>query len=95
VRGHHGGFRLAKAPSEIRVGEIMRRTEEGFAVVECMNPATNTCRIAGRCNLGKALQKATAAFLAVLDDFTLEDVCGNGAELLAFLDLEGDSALSD
>ena len=87
VRGHHGGFRLAKPASKIRVGEIMRRTEDGFAVVECMDPDMNTCRIAGKCGLSKGLRKATDAFLAVLDEMTLEDISANGMTLLKTLGL--------
>ena len=89
VRGHRGGFRLALAPSQIRVGEIMRKTEEGFAVVECMDAKTNTCRLAGTCDLGAALQRATDAFLSVLDGLTLDDVRGDGARLLNLLGIAG------
>lgn len=33
VRGRHGGLRLAKAPGDIRVGRLMRRTEPGWDLV--------------------------------------------------------------
>jgi Rrf2 family nitric oxide-sensitive transcriptional repressor len=89
VRGRGGGFRLARPAQQIRVGEILRRTEDGFAVVECMDPATNRCLISGQCALAVALQRATEAFLNVLDALTLADICGDGARLL---DLVGLSA---
>ena len=38
VRGHNGGLRLGKVPSEIVVGEVVRKMEPDFAVVECQNP---------------------------------------------------------
>ena len=86
VRGRGGGFRLAKAASEIRVGEVLRLTEEDFAVVECMG-AQNTCRLAGNCKLGEALAQATAAFLAVLDSLTLAQMCSDGPALLDLVGL--------
>src|ERR1700746_3896629 len=37
VRGRNGGLRLGKAPSQIGVGEVVRRMEQDFAVVEGEN----------------------------------------------------------
>lgn len=86
VRGRGGGFRLARPASAIRVGEVMRRTEEDFAVVECLG-AQNTCRLIGRCKLSDALHRATQAFLGVLDDLTLADLCDDGPALLGLIGL--------
>ena len=87
VRGNKGGFRLAVRAENIRVGDVIRKTEDGFAVVECLNAATNTCPLILHCNLSQALRKATEAFLAVLDDLTLADITTNGEELLQVLNL--------
>ena len=38
VRGRNGGLRLGKAPDQIVVGEVVRKMEPDFAVVECQNP---------------------------------------------------------
>jgi Rrf2 family nitric oxide-sensitive transcriptional repressor len=81
VRGHKGGFRLARPARSIRVGEVIRRTE-GFDIVECFDRSTNTCPLIDRCKLRKALRRATAAFIDVLDELTLADVTKNGDELL-------------
>jgi Rrf2 family nitric oxide-sensitive transcriptional repressor len=74
VRGRHGGFRLDKAPDEINVGALVRRTESTWDVVECFNRDTNTCPIEPACGLKGALKRAQRAFLAVLDDCTLADL---------------------
>ena len=87
VRGNKGGFRLAMPAGEIRIGEVIRRTEDGFAVVECLKPETNTCPLIGHCRLSEALGRATAAFLAVLDDLTLADIADNGTDLMRILAL--------
>ena len=42
VRGNKGGFRLARPAAEINVGEVIRRTEDGFNTVECFDSSNNT-----------------------------------------------------
>jgi Rrf2 family transcriptional regulator, nitric oxide-sensitive transcriptional repressor len=73
VRGKNGGFRLAKKPSQIKVGAVVRDLEEDLAVVGCMQQS-DYCPIEGSCVLRGALGEATAAFLAVLDGYTLADL---------------------
>lgn len=71
-RGRGGGMRLAKPASEINVGWLVRRTEPHFHLVECFDEATNTCPISPACGLKGALSRAQNAFLAVLDEYTLD-----------------------
>ena len=73
VRGRNGGLRLGKAPSQIVVGEVVRKIEPDFAVVECENPG-GYCRIARCCILRSAIREAVHAFLEKLDEYTLEDL---------------------
>jgi Rrf2 family nitric oxide-sensitive transcriptional repressor len=87
VRGNGGGFRLAVPAATITLGEVIRRTEEGFSLVECFDPGDNTCPLVDRCRLRGALQRATEVFLDELDDTTLADITDNGDELLAVLEL--------
>ena len=61
VRGRNGGLRLGKAPSQIVVGEVVRRMEPDFAVVECQNPA-GYCRITPSCVLRSAMREAVQLF---------------------------------
>ncbi len=72
VRGRHGGLRLALPPDRIIIGEVVRRTEATLAPVECMDGVG--CPIRGPCRLEGIMEEAMAAFLAVLDRYTLADV---------------------
>ena len=74
VRGRGGGLRLARKPDKIGLGEIIRATEEDFTMVECFNPATNSCAIIKPCRLRGVLGRALNAYLAVLDEYTLADL---------------------
>lgn len=82
-RGRGGGFRLAMRAEDIVVGEVVRLTEGPMELVECFNPERNTCPLLGVCKLSRALQKATRAFMDVLDDLTLADIAANRDQLLA------------
>ena len=87
-RGRGGGMGLAMRPSEINVGWLIRRTEPHFDLVECFDPATNTCPIARACGLKGLLQRAQQAFLGVLDEYSLEQLLTRRADLISLL---GDS----
>ena len=82
-RGRGGGFRLARPAEEIIVGDVVRLTEGPLDLVECFNPENNTCPLIGICKLSRALQEATRAFMAVLDNLTLADIASNRSDLLA------------
>jgi Rrf2 family nitric oxide-sensitive transcriptional repressor len=77
VRGRHGGFRLARPAHLITVGEVVRLTEDGLCLVECFDPARNTCPLMEVCRLNVGLKRALAAFLAVLDGLTIADIVAN------------------
>src|SRR4051794_22269259 len=65
-RGRGGGMRLARLPSEINLGWLIRRTEPHFHLVECLDAETNTCPIAPACGLKGVLHRAGQAFLGIL-----------------------------
>ena len=49
VHGKGGGYRLAKAPEDIKVGEILRLTEKELAPVACLAEGSVTCERAPEC----------------------------------------------
>jgi Rrf2 family transcriptional regulator, nitric oxide-sensitive transcriptional repressor len=85
-RGRGGGMRLAKRPSEINVGWLIRRTEPHFDLVECFDPEANTCLIAPACGLKGALHRALKAFLGVLDEYSLDQLLTQRSDLVTLLD---------
>lgn len=86
VRGRSGGLRLGKAADRIRVGDVVRYTEQDLAIVECMGSG-NECRLTPACTLRGMLGEALQAFLAVLDGYTLADVARQRSSLAALLGL--------
>lgn len=85
VRGKGGGIRLAHEPEAIRLGQIIRASEGGAPIVECLSDDTATCRIAPACRLTKILVRAFDALYAALDDYTLDDLVRSPRELKAIL----------
>jgi Rrf2 family nitric oxide-sensitive transcriptional repressor len=76
TRGRSGGVQLAMAPQEISVGAVVRTLESSDDFVECFNPETNPCRIAGPCRFTGLLRRALDAFYRELDGKTLADLVG-------------------
>ena len=74
LRGKGGGLRLAVAPEDIGVGEVVRGTEDSLALVECFDAERCECNIASACLLKGIFKKAAAAFFAELDRHTLADL---------------------
>jgi Rrf2 family nitric oxide-sensitive transcriptional repressor len=85
VRGRNGGFRLAKPAGQIKIGDVVRKTEDTLDLVECFNAETNSCPLISSCLLSRAMQRATAAFIAELDAISIDDVTRNRRALLDLL----------
>jgi len=88
VRGRQGGMRLARDAGKIGVGDIVRASEPDFAIVPCMAEGVGrVCAIQPACVLKRALASAAAAFLDVLDGYTLADLTRSSAPLRKLLGL--------
>jgi Rrf2 family nitric oxide-sensitive transcriptional repressor len=77
TRGRNGGIRLARDPELIAMGDVIRRMEPHFEVVECFSSSSNSCPITGICGLQPALMRARDAFLQTLDAVNLASVIVN------------------
>ena len=75
-------MRLARAPDQINIGDVVRNSEEDFAVVECFQDGNVKCQIAPVCSLQGTLNRAMQAFLEVLDGETLADIIKPKAKLI-------------
>ena len=80
TRGRLGGIRLAHPPAGIIVGSVIRHTEDSFDLADC-----GGCVIAPACGLTGVLGEALAAFMAVLDSYTLEDMLAKRVDMLGLL----------
>lgn len=80
TRGKHGGIRLARPPDQIVIGEVVRKTEPDFDLLECLNPVGDHCVITNVCKLKSVLTEARDQFLGQLDSRTLADLTINSAK---------------
>lgn len=74
ARGKGGGIRLARAPEEIRLGEVVRASEGDAPIVECLSGDPQACRITSSCKLKGILVDAFEALYDSLDEHTLADL---------------------
>lgn len=74
TRGRGGGMRLLKQPTQIIVGEVVRRTETDFRIVECFDEGSNACLLSTTCRLKRVFDGAMQAYFNVLDGVTLADI---------------------
>jgi Rrf2 family nitric oxide-sensitive transcriptional repressor len=74
TRGRGGGLRLLQSADTIRVGDIVRAAETDFRLVECFDPATDTCTLTPACSLKHVFGDALQAYFSVLDGVTLSDI---------------------
>lgn len=88
IRGRGGGIKLALPPEEINIGEIVRKTEDDFNIVECFSQGSAHCIISPVCGLKHVLNRALSAYLAVLDEYTLADIVKSPFDYRSLLGME-------
>lgn len=69
TRGRGGGLRLARPADQIRVGDVVRQTEETLNLLDCP-----PCALVAACILTGVVRESMAAFMAVLDAKTIADI---------------------
>jgi len=70
-RGKGGGLRLARAPAEYRLGDLVYALENQHALVNCGEPA---CALQGFCLLSGVLADSLKSFYDDLNRHTLADL---------------------
>jgi len=83
IRGAHGGYSLAKDPSEISVGDIIKVMEGPIAPVDCLlteKADESSCNRVGICVARGVLAKVRDSINSVLDSVTLNDLCAENIE---------------
>jgi Rrf2 family protein len=74
MRGNSGGHRLAKKPSEYKVGDILRVMEGNFSPVECLSDEESACPMSESCAsliFWKGLDDVVNKYI---DSYTLQDL---------------------
>lgn len=76
IRGVHGGYRLARAPREISVGDIYRVLEGPIAPVDCTTDdyLPGSCVVEDNCLSRSVWVRVRDSIEAVLDSTTLQDL---------------------
>jgi Rrf2 family nitric oxide-sensitive transcriptional repressor len=77
IRGRTGGMRLAAPAKQIRVGDVVRRTEEGFQLADCSG-----CALSPACGLTGVLAEGVTAMLSVFDRYSIADLLSDKATML-------------
>jgi Rrf2 family protein len=79
-RGKQGGYMLAKQPSHITVGQILRITEGSLAPIACLEDTVNQCE---RCESCKTLSMWNGFYKVIdeyLDSVTIQDISVQGTD---------------
>jgi Rrf2 family protein len=74
TRGRRGGLKLARPASEIRIGDVVRLTEETHIQADCFGQLHEECLIQPAAPINRILDSALGAFVEVLDQHTLQDL---------------------
>ena len=74
TRGRRGGLKLARPAAEIRIGDVVRLTEETHIQADCFGQLHDECLIQPAAPINRILDSALGAFIEVLDQHTLQDL---------------------
>lgn len=72
-RGAKGGYRIARAPDQIRILDVVQAFEGPIALTECSNDE-HDCDITENCSLSSSWGGINKLLMQVMAQVTLEDV---------------------
>ena len=73
-RGKIGGYLLAKAPAEIRVGDVIRFMEGPLEPIACLEKHYTGCKDVYRCVFRPIWQELGRATARIVDNITFKDL---------------------
>ncbi len=79
LHGKGGGYRLARAPEDYTVGEILRLTEGDLAPVSCLEKGAASCGLANSCRTLPMWKDFYQMVNSFFDGITLADLLQNGS----------------
>lgn len=74
VRGRNGGIRLGRPADKISLLDVVKVTEDNFAMADCFENDASECPLVNSCALNEALRKALGAFFDVLSTYSIDDL---------------------
>ncbi len=74
LHGKGGGYRLARAPEDIRIGDVLRLTEGSLAPVQCLEAGQSGCARSEECRTLPMWRKFNDLTNAFFDSVTLADL---------------------
>ncbi len=80
VHGKGGGYRLARAPEEITLGDVLRVTEGSLAPVACLEEGAKPCERATGCRTLPVWTKLDGLIRDFVDGITIRDLAQSGDE---------------
>jgi Rrf2 family protein len=80
-RGNNGGYRLAKRPSEYKVGDILRVMEGSLAPIACLEDPVNQCERAAECQVLPFWKGLGDVVNKYVDSYTLQDLLDQANDL--------------
>lgn len=88
VRGRNGGVRLGRPAQNITLFDVVRVTEESFAMAECFETDAAECPLVDSCALNGALREALNAFFEVLMRHTIADLVATRTDMRGLLGID-------
>lgn len=88
VRGRNGGVKLGRAAEDINLFDVVRVTEENFAMAECFENDAVDCPLVDSCGVNAALREALNAFFEVLARYTIRDLVVKRPDMRALLGID-------
>src|SRR3989338_2197756 len=73
-RGKVGGYLFARAPSQIKLGEIIRFIDGPIEPIGCVEKGYSSCNDLYRCAFRKIWKEVAEATSDIIDNITFEDL---------------------
>jgi Rrf2 family iron-responsive transcriptional regulator len=88
VRGRNGGVRLGRPADQISLFDVVRVTEESFAMAECFENDATECPLVDSCSLNAALREALNAFFEVLGRHSIANLVAAKSDMRGLLGID-------
>jgi Rrf2 family protein len=80
TRGAHGGYFLAKPPSQIKILQIIEAVEGPTSIVECVKEP-EICKKSEKCFTRKLWSEVNSGIVKKLEEYTLEELVDRESDL--------------